>query len=285
MNHPRATWRLASLHLALFLSGSALWMASLVSTVALSGVAGDSADVASLGPGLLGAITALQMAGLGTWAVLLARLASGAGPWALRTSEGTPHLWRDVLALRPAPWIWWSSAVVGGLTLWMLPSWFASWLIDTTGTDDSAVQHVTELLSQQPLGASWPLVGAIVVVAPLCEEIIFRGYLWRVVEHATGSVGAWLVTTLLFALYHLDPIQSVALLPTALFLGWLRLATGSIAPAMLAHCANNLVGVVVARSLDPGATADLTAGAPLAVLGGVITLAAATAPLLWTRRS
>ena len=64
----------------------------------------------------------------------------------------------------------------------------------------------------------------------------------------------WVATSLIFAGYHMDPVQSVALVFTALGLGWLRWMSGSVWPGVLLHAVNNGLGVISAIAL--GGNAD-----------------------------
>jgi hypothetical protein len=84
---------------------------------------------------------------------------------------------------------------------------------------------------------------AVVLVAPIAEEWVFRGALWTFIEASFGRAGALLITSLLFALYHLDPLHVLSIIPTALFLAALRGLSGSVWPGVLAHAINNLLGV------------------------------------------
>ncbi|MCY0610593.1 CPBP family intramembrane metalloprotease, partial [Klebsiella pneumoniae] len=68
----------------------------------------------------------------------------------------------------------------------------------------------------------WALVVFLVVVfvAPLCEEIIYRGLLWGAVDRRWGRWAALVVTTVVFALAHLEfaraPLLVVVAIPIAL---------------------------------------------------------------------
>ena len=92
-----------------------------------------------------------------------------------------------------------------------------------------------------------------VILAPLFEEMLFRGYLFGAVRSATGAPLAVLVSAAAFALFHFEngPLFVAFVLPTGLLLGYAREATGSIALGLLIHAAMN--GVVsalwLARSL------------------------------------
>jgi membrane protease YdiL (CAAX protease family) len=99
---------------------------------------------------------------------------------------------------------------------------------------------------------------AVVLVAPFAEELLYRGLGMRVLAFL-GAPAAVVGTAAVFALSH--GLVS-ALAPLGLFalgLGWLRLRSGSVWPAFLAHAAYNLTGVLVALyiSLNPEQAAAL----------------------------
>lgn len=88
---------------------------------------------------------------------------------------------------------------------------------------------------------------AIVVVAPFCEEVLYRGLLWGAVEKL--GAGPWLtfgITTAVFAFLHFEPLRAPLLLVVAIPIGLARLLTGRLAASIAAHQLNNLLpGVVV----------------------------------------
>ena len=101
---------------------------------------------------------------------------------------------------------------------------------------------------------------------------------------------AFALTTVLFALYHMDPIHVVSLLPTAVFLGWLRWASGSLWPPILAHFVNNAVAVGVVQIMPGeslgtvGSFAGLGAFLVVVVVGGWLSERASEGPASPTRR-
>jgi hypothetical protein len=87
----------------------------------------------------------------------------------------------------------------------------------------------------------WALIIAIALVAPACEELAFRGYLQTVLRSRFRDLTAVLVTALLFAGLHLDPVGLVARVELGCLFGMLTLWSGSIWPAVAAHLANNAI--------------------------------------------
>ncbi len=105
-----------------------------------------------------------------------------------------------------------------------------------------------------------PLARAVVVaiaglLAPLCEEAAFRGYVQRSLLRALGPASAIAVTALLFAVRHLDPVRFPALALLGALFGWLAWRSGSLWPAIAAHAANNAAAIVTALVAGTGQAA------------------------------
>jgi len=87
---------------------------------------------------------------------------------------------------------------------------------------------------------------AIVIVAPLFEEFFFRGFLFDGLRDSkAGSVGAVLITSLLWAAIHqqygLVELTMIGVL--GLFLGIARIQTGSLYVPIVLHCFWNLAAM------------------------------------------
>jgi membrane protease YdiL (CAAX protease family) len=95
-----------------------------------------------------------------------------------------------------------------------------------------------------------------IVAAPLCEEIIFRGFLFKVLFDIGGSGTAVSVTAILFALLHLPQLwgswAGVGLIfVVGYVLSFVRLRSNSLIPSFIIHTSYNamLFGVFALSSL------------------------------------
>lgn len=79
------------------------------------------------------------------------------------------------------------------------------------------------------------------VVAPVAEELFFRGLALRSLVRRFGRTGGLVLSALFFAVVHGNPLYVVALAPFALLLGWLVLRADRLGPAVAAHVTYNLV--------------------------------------------
>jgi membrane protease YdiL (CAAX protease family) len=118
-----------------------------------------------------------------------------------------------------------------------------------------------------------------IVVAPLCEEVMFRGYVQRAYERRNPWIGI-AVGGVIFALYHLRFQGLFSLIPVSLALGLVAWRTESIAPAIVMHASFNAIAtlLLVAISFLPG---QIVAGLTFAAVFGAALMSPLSAGALW----
>jgi membrane protease YdiL (CAAX protease family) len=80
------------------------------------------------------------------------------------------------------------------------------------------------------------------LIAPICEEIVYRGLLWGAMErHGATRWWAFGLTTLCFAMAHFELTRTPLLLVIAVPIGLARLFTGRLLASIIAHQLNNLL--------------------------------------------
>lgn len=90
----------------------------------------------------------------------------------------------------------------------------------------------------------WYCLVVAVLLGPLAEELVFRGYLYGAAKQALGAGKALLLTSALFGLIHgVQYAVPIALL--GLLFGWLRERSGGLAAPILAHVLHNSIVVAV----------------------------------------
>ena len=82
---------------------------------------------------------------------------------------------------------------------------------------------------------------AIVIAAPVLEELIFRGIILDGFLKKYSPLKAILVSSILFGVLHLNPWQFVAALIAGIFSGWVYYETKKLTLSILIHFVNNLV--------------------------------------------
>ena len=86
-------------------------------------------------------------------------------------------------------------------------------------------------------------------IAPLGEELVFRGLFYGWLAGRWGSTAAWIVSSVAFAAAHVELAHVLLVLPLGLWFGWLRRRTGSLWPSLVAHMVNNGLAVAAAALL------------------------------------
>ena len=87
---------------------------------------------------------------------------------------------------------------------------------------------------------------AVVVLAPLGEEIVFRGYLQQVLEKQwKDTTQAILFTALIFSLIHMNPYWFIQIYFLGIILGFLAWKTKSIIAPLILHSLNNLTALLL----------------------------------------
>ena len=99
--------------------------------------------------------------------------------------------------------------------------------------------------SEHPLSSFLLLV----VVAPVTEELLFRGIILRGFLANYSKRRAILLSALLFALMHGNPWQFIPAFVAGVLLAWLLIETGSLIPCLFAHAVAN--GTAYAAGLLP----------------------------------
>lgn len=110
------------------------------------------------------------------------------------------------------------------------------WLVEILWRDPGGSNPMLELVLQgsDPWALACFAVTA-VVVAPLFEEILFRGVLLPVLGTWLGPTGAVLLSAALFAAAHLSLAEWIPLFLLGIGLGVLRLRSGRLASCVLLH--------------------------------------------------
>jgi membrane protease YdiL (CAAX protease family) len=110
-------------------------------------------------------------------------------------------------------------------------------------------QEVPEFMQEiyNTAGLSAPLLIAIVLVAPLSEELLFRGFLYGgLAPSAIRPAGAAIISSLAWAVIHVqyDLFTIASIFVAGLLLAAARQATKSVIVCIVMHAAMNLVATI-----------------------------------------
>jgi membrane protease YdiL (CAAX protease family) len=152
------------------------------------------------------------------------------------------------LRVAPATFAW----VLAGAALAVVAGWLLLPIIDLADLDESGQDVVRIFEDAGGVDVPFFLVG-VVVLAPVAEELLFRGALLRGLLRRTSPMWAVSISALAFALIHvLGDVGSGYYVPAFLLLGmvsgWMAVTRGSLAASIGLHAGFNLVGAIAILS-------------------------------------
>jgi membrane protease YdiL (CAAX protease family) len=200
--------------------------------VAMSGAQGEVAVREVLErPASLAAVAAVQYAAMIFVAFTMCRLV------------GPP---RVVLGLVPPGTRHALAGLAAGVATVFVASGLAALLLDAfPDLDMAALERFGEAFTVGPPAPRLALALVVAVGAPIAEELIFRGFLWDILQRRMSPWAVLVITSLVFAAWHMQPFHILTLLPTSFMFGFLRMRTGSVIPSLIAHGMNNAIGAVL----------------------------------------
>lgn len=96
------------------------------------------------------------------------------------------------------------------------------------------------------MGGFWLTFALTVVVAPIIEEVVFRGVLFPAIKKRYGLIAGVVVSSLIFMLVHINPLQMINALPLGMYLAVMYQKTGSIYPGIILHASWNFLVLMIA---------------------------------------
>ena len=153
---------------------------------------------------------------------------------------------RRYLALQPVPMRNVVGALGAGFGLRYIFSILLTMLLRGSNTLQDYNAHMTELMSDN----IWLVLLAVVFAAPILEEIVFRGALFRALERSFHQGIAILIPSILFALAHTDPVQMAYAFVLGLLFALVRAKSGRLFPCILMHFAFNGANFLQAELLE-----------------------------------
>lgn len=151
-------------------------------------------------------------------------------------------LTRDYLLSKPWMQLLWVALFTIGATIPL------TFLYEQLGIEmDSNTSHVFEGLMKEP----WGYV-AVGILAPLAEEIVFRGAILRTLLDMMSKKNHWvaiMISAAIFGAAHGNSAQFVNALLMGLILGWMYYRTKSLVPGILLHWVNNTMSFILTNVL------------------------------------
>jgi membrane protease YdiL (CAAX protease family) len=90
------------------------------------------------------------------------------------------------------------------------------------------------------------------IIAPISEELFFRGFLYPALRTRIGKIGAILISSLIFSLLHMEIATILPIFVLGVLFAWLYEKTADISVAIFVHSLHNsatLIGLLMVRDI------------------------------------
>ena len=143
--------------------------------------------------------------------------------------------------LKRPVWIW---GLMAALFIFLFLN--AGWILTFRIVEfQPGVFKTARFLNDYPAWASWSVILMASLVAGICEEIGYRGYMQTPIEQKYGPVVGISITSLVFAAAHLHQAWAsgmfVGIFILSFMIGYLAYATNSLLFGIIAHVAFDIV--------------------------------------------
>jgi sodium transport system permease protein len=149
---------------------------------------------------------------------------------------------------------WMDIALVSLLAISLHPTYAA--LANAISNEYKLGEQTTTMLMQfdSIIGNTpiWSVLLVLAVIPGICEELVFRGFLFAGLLRDKGQVRAIIVTAVIFGLSHGVLQQTITASIMGLILGWLAYRTGGITCTIIFHVIHNSISMLIASSSHSG---------------------------------
>lgn len=135
---------------------------------------------------------------------------------------------------------------VGALVLAStLNALYANYVISGQPMQDDMAKLLASI-PRTPLNIALGLL-AITIIAPLIEELLFRGLLQNALKHHLPAWAAIAMSAFVFAVVHMQPLAMPALMALGAAFGYIYHKTGSLRMTIILHMVNNMLALALTQ--------------------------------------
>ena len=163
----------------------------------------------------------------------------------LRVMRGNERAWLDGSKLK-------IRFILVASLLTLAVAMTASYLIDLTGIPnfDVQFQEFNDIAYSDPLVLQ---ILSIVILGPICEELVFRGLVYRRIRDYIGYLPAVFLSSIMFGAFHLNLTQGLFAFALGIILALIYEKYGRLWLPIAGHMANNLFATLTNNLAGPDA--------------------------------
>ncbi|WP_370325720.1 lysostaphin resistance A-like protein [Euzebya sp.] len=120
-------------------------------------------------------------------------------------------------------------------------------LVEALGQELPEIQEEVQTAVQGEGSVPLLVAFAVAILAPVGEELLFRGVLYQALAKRLHGWPALGLSGLAFGLTHVEPFVIVLTFPLGMVLAWALRRHGTLVVPVVAHAVFNLIGVVLIR--------------------------------------
>lgn len=126
-------------------------------------------------------------------------------------------------------------------------------LFDFSGNSSSITSTFNNLFNFKALALS-----TVLIISPIYEELLFRGIILNSMRDRYSDIVSIFVSSILFSIVHLNPIQCVNTLLIGLIFGLIYVKTESIYTVILSHIIHNILALKLPLFINAPSWLELT---------------------------
>jgi membrane protease YdiL (CAAX protease family) len=178
---------------------------------------------------------------VGMGAILILYWMYFSGRWKPLNTRAFRRFCMRQININRSVWIW---GLVAALSIILFLN--SSGIITLRIVDFSDIpKSANYLINDYPAWAAWLLIIMASLVAGICEEIGFRGYMQAPLEKKYGAVVGISITSLVFVVVHLHQAWASGILVhifvISFMIGYLAYSTNSLLPGIIAHVSFDII--------------------------------------------
>lgn len=157
------------------------------------------------------------------------------GKWNPKNTQVFRRFCMRQFNLKRPVWIWGSMAALS-IVLLLHFGWILTFRIYEFQPE---IFKTARYLNDYPVWAAWSIILMASLVAGICEEIGFRGYMQKPLEQRYGPVIGISITSVVFVVVHIHQAWASGILmeifAISFIIGYLAYSTDSLLPGIIAH--------------------------------------------------